>query len=433
MAYTYDITTSKKDNKANACLFSCHTISEIVNLFVSTFLVAYIYNFCNGLLDYVYKVAIYNIVTYLFFQVIYVLAAKIVDSTNRVWVYRVGLLLRAGLVIVAIFCGQNIAQMLILAGFLNGASDAFYYASYNVLKQEMVSRKSMNNFAVIVQVLTKVVEIVVPVVMGALIEVSTYAQVSIYVLVICTVQIGLSFGIKAKKPAGSNFSIRKYISKLKQNPQTHKKMKSLYVLCFVYGFASIVNVLMNVCIMDQFGSSFSLGALTSIFAVASIVVILIINKFTKAGKRGIMLYAFSTLPIITSVLFSVMPNVTTLIIFSLTSVVCRIVYQTIFDIHRNSTLKEAGLYNEINEHQTIVEWLLNTSRVLSYVVLLVLGIANNLIAFRIVFVVFMIGYSATFIAIALYEKKYCKYETNKPKTLETELKSDIIENTENIN
>ena len=210
MAYQYDIATSKKDNKANVCLFSCHTISEIVNLFVSTFLVAYIYNFCTGLADYLFNVAVYNIVTYVFFQIFYLIAAKIVDSTNRVWVYRIALALRTGLVVVAIFCGKNIASMLVLAGFLNGASDGFYFASYNVLKQEMVSRKSMKNFAVIVQVLTKIVEIVVPVVMGALIEVSTYAQVSIYVLIICAVQIGLSFGIKAQKPEGSSFSIKKY-------------------------------------------------------------------------------------------------------------------------------------------------------------------------------------------------------------------------------
>ena len=433
MAYQYNIATSKKDSKANACLFSCHTISEIVNLFVNTFLVAYIYNFCDGLMEYIYNVAIYNIVTYVFFQIIYFIAAKIVDSTNRVWIYRLGLLLRTGLVIVSIFCGKNIATMLVLAGFLNGASDAFYFASYNVLKQEMVSRKSMKSFAVIVQVLTKIVEIVIPVVMGALIEISTFAQVSIYVLVICVIQLGLSFGIKAQKPEGSNFSIKNYMNKLKQNPDTYKKMKDMYILSFVYGFASIVNVLMNVCIMFEFGSSFSLGALTSVFAVVSIVVILIINKVSKPGKRGAMLYAFSAVPIVTGVLFSALPNVPTLIIFSLTSVVCRIVYQTLFDIHRNSTLKEAGLYSEIGEHQAIVEGLLNGSRILSYIVLLVVGLIKSELVFRIVFVVFMLGYTATLIAIALYEKKYYKKSDKANKTLETAAKNDIIENKENTN
>ncbi len=433
MAYQYNIQTSKKDNRANACLFSCHTISEIVNLFVNTFLVAYIYNFCTNLSDYLFKVAIYNIVTYIFFQIFYLVAAKIVDKTNRVWIYRLSLLLRAGLVIVAIFCGQNIAQMLVLAGFLNGASDGFYYASYNVLKQEMVSRKSMKTFAVVVQVLTKIVEIVIPVVMGALIEVSTYAQVSIYVLIICAIQIGLSFGIKAQKPEGSNFSIKNYFYKLKQTPQVYNKIKAIYVVSFVYGFASVVNVLMNVCIMFQFGSSFSLGALTSAFAVASIVVILLVNKFSKAGKRGILLSIFAILPVITSILFSVWPSVASLIIFGATSVVCRIVYQTLFDIHRNSTLKEVGLYSEIAEHQAVVETLLNSTRIISYVLLLVLGLIQNTIVFKIMFVVLMLGYTATFIALLVYEKKYCKNQSNSPKTLETNDKSDIIETTQNTN
>ena len=101
-------------------------------------------------------------------------------------------------------------------------------------------------------------------------------------------------------------------------------------------------------------------------------------------------------------------------------------YQTLFDIHRNSTLKEAGLYSEIGEHQAIVEGLLNASRILSYIVLLVVGLIKSELVFRIVFVVFMLGYTATLIAIALYEKKYYKKSDKAHKTLETAAKNDRI-------
>ena len=189
MAYTYNISTSKEDKKSTICLSTCHILFSIINLFVSTFLVAHIYSQTANIFDYAVNVGIYNLTTYAVMMVAYFLFSLWVDKSNRIWCYRLANLITAGLVVFTIFYGENLAQYVWLAGVLYGLSHAAYYASYNVLKQEMVSRNTIGKYTLILEVLTKIVNIVFPILLGMLIEVSTFATVAIYVCVICLIQI----------------------------------------------------------------------------------------------------------------------------------------------------------------------------------------------------------------------------------------------------
>lgn len=407
MAFVYNISTSKKDIKANVCLQICHLFYTVIDLFLSTFLVAYIYDLTTGTFDYIYSVGMYNLFIYIGLIVFYLILAPLVDKTSRVWFYRVGIVLSMGLVVLCIFCGKQIASLLMLAGFLNGMAKAFYYSSYNTIKQEMVSRKSMKNFAVYSSVLSQIVRIVVPIIMGSLISASTYSTVAIYVVAVCVIQLGVSFGVKSQKPKGSSFSIKGYVTKLKQNPEVYKKLKFLYFGSLIYGSASIVSVLLNVCIMLQFGSSFSLGVLTSVFSIVAVVSMLLINKFTSPGKRNYLFIICMILPAVSAILFACMSNYVTLIIYNLFIAISKIVAETTFDTYRNSNLKEAGLYSEITEHQTINEIMFNISRIIVFSLLILIGLVNNLVVFKVCFVIFACSYTFLLLFLLVYEKRYC--------------------------
>ena len=143
MGYTYDIATSKKDTRSTVSLSVCHVLHSIINLFLSTFLIAHIYTFCEDIFTYAANVALYQMFTYIGMVISYYVLSFFVDKTNRVWIYRIANIIEAVLVVVSIFFGKDLAKIVILAGCLNGLSHGSYYASYNVLKQEMVSRKSI--------------------------------------------------------------------------------------------------------------------------------------------------------------------------------------------------------------------------------------------------------------------------------------------------
>lgn len=406
MGYTYDINLSKQDKRSSICLFSCHMIYNIIVLFLSTFLVSHIYSLSDNVFDYIKNVATFETVQYACMLVCIPIFSWIVEKTNRTWVYRFSMLVSTSLVIFSIFYGAEISKYIVLAGAIYGSANGIYYAAYNTIKQEMVSRKSMRTFSVVSQIFTNVVKIVVPILMGALIDVSSYSQVAIYVLVICAIQIGFSFGVRSKRPENSHFNLKTYFKKLKENTETLKKMKIIYWCSFIYGFTTIVSTMLQICIMIQFGSSFSLGALTSVFSAVSVCTILIFNKFTKAGKRT-GLYIFSALiPVVFSWIFCFFPAVWSLIIFELAITISKIIFSTVFDIYRNGILKEAGLYSEITEHQAIIEILLEISRIISFAFLIVITLFNSLTIFYVLLAISVLAYSVTTLILLYYENKF---------------------------
>lgn len=406
MVFQYDIKTSKKDVRSSLCLFFEHKLTAVVNLFLSTFLVGFIFSFSGDIYQYIYNVGIYEISTYASLAITFYLTAFLVDKSSRVWIYRIGILLRTILVIFAIFYGKDLAKFIALAGILNGFSQGVYYSAYNTIQQEMVSRRSIKSFLLFSNVVGKLVDIIFPIVLGALIEISTFQQVAIYVFFLCVIQIGLSFGVKAKRPENSFFSLKQYFKDLKQNEIVCKKMKIIYWISFVYGFTTIIPTLLNICIMMEFKSNFSLGVFTSIFAVISIATILVVNRFTKMGRRELLFYVVALIPVIFAIVFAVFPSAITLILYNLGYSVGYIIYRTIFDIHRNSNLKESGLYGAITEHQIFMELLFNVSRIISYLTLILFGIIQSLVAFKILLVAMLCVAGLVLLLLALYERRF---------------------------
>ena len=405
MGYTYDITTSKKDKRSMVGLSVCHLLYTVINLFISTFLIAHIYSLTTDLFSYVLNVGIYQFSSYLAMLISYFLFSFIVDKTNRIWIYRIANILEALLVVVTIFYGKDLAKIVYLAGMINGLAHGAYYSSYNVLKQEMVSRKSMDKYVVVTNILMKIVKVVCPILLGTLIEISTYTMVAIYVLIICVIQTFISFFIRAKRPDDSTFNIKQYLKKIKENPQQFKSVKMIYLMSIPYAFVSIVTALLNINIMMHFGSNFSLGLITSVFAVVSVVVLMLLKKLTKAGKRGWLFLSVATVQIVGSVVFSIWPNIGTLLAFNLGLTVCDVIIVIVFDMYRNKHLKELGYYDDIAEHQCIVESIFQSVRVCCFLFLIVLGLIKNYILFQIFFVLFIAGYALTSILLMLYEKK----------------------------
>lgn len=410
MAYEYSINTVKNDKSARACLFSCHVLAMLVNLFVTTFLVAHIYSFEGGVYNYIYNVALFNLISYTIFFIAGPIISRFVEKSNRIWFYRVGLLLRAGLVILVLFFGKELAQLLVVAGLLNGLSEAFYYAGYNVLKQEMVSRKKMKNYAVFNQVVCKVGEIVFPVVLGALIEVTTYSQVAIIVLGVCIAQLCLSMGVKAQRPADSFFSFKEYFKKLKSNKLVNNKMKILYTCALLSGAVTVPPICFNIFVMLEFGSTLSLGTLTGIFSIISVIAIMLLNRFTKAGRRTWALALLTIIPLAASVSLLISVNLYSILFYNLANAVSIIIYKTIYDVYRNGVLKEAGFYGEICEHQAIVEICMNSSRAILFAIMLLISLCKNFVLFCIFIVAMSLIFVAQNLLLAFYEYKYLRYD-----------------------
>lgn len=268
----------------------------------------------------------------------------------------------------------------------------------------------MGKYIIVINILLKVINIICPILLGALIEVSTFTMVAIYVLIICIVQTVISFFVKSKRPEQSNFNIREYLKKLKEKTPVIKNIKTLYLIGIPYSLINVVSALLNINIMMHFGSNFSLGIITSVFSVVSIIVLILLNKFTKVGKRAWLLYSAAILQTLGAVVFAIVPNLITLLIYNFALAICDVIIITLYDLHRNKNLKEAGLYDDIAEHQCVVESIFQFGRIVTFTILILLGLIKSYLLFQIMFVVFMAVYAMTAVFMAIYEKRVAKTE-----------------------
>ena len=215
--YVYDINKKHSDKSSKRFLLSCHLFKKITSLFVSTFLIGHIYSFSGDIFGYIRNVAVFNIFVYLSMMLFYMLFSIFVDKTNRVIFYRISVVVTTALVILIITFGQQLAQLLILAGSLHGLSEALYYSSYNVIKEEMVGKSSIGKYVTLTTVLLEVINTICPILLGILIDVTTYSETAIIVFVLCAIQFGLTYGIKCQILIYNMFSIWCNISYINAN------------------------------------------------------------------------------------------------------------------------------------------------------------------------------------------------------------------------
>jgi len=374
-------------------LLSINALRIVLTIFTTTFFTSYIVAlspediFGRGILN----IGIFYLSQYIVYISVYFILSRFVAKSNRVAYLRLGIIVNGILLISLIFFGDIISKWLIVAGGLIGLSDAFYNSSYLVMKNELVKRKNINFFQIVSSVLTNLINVVVPVLLGYLIDVTTFSYIAIYVVVIVAVQFGLSFCIKSKRPPLSSFKLKEYYSYIKNNVEVKKSIKWTYWNALFAGFKSTYKIFIIVLTIYVFKTNFSLGILTSIFSITTTIILIIFKKFEyhKRMNKLVVYMIVSILPIIFSILFISFQAKIILILlnFSLNVAIQFSEYGS--NCERDAIIKNLGKYEYIAEHQFTFELLMCLCRMFSYTVLIIVGLIGNMNWFIIFLFVFL--------------------------------------------
>lgn len=406
MAYTYtpsDITAKQRMNFSTWSLQICHALQEIINIFANTFLVSYIMNVNadEPLSKAIVSIALYYVAVYGVMLVVLPLLAYIVDKTDRVWFYRIGQLLKGSFIVLVIFLGRDIARLSGLAGVLYGLGETFYYSAFNTIKNEMVPKNHISKFVVLQNIFSKFVRTLFPVLLGMLIDVTEYKYVAFYVLGVFAVQIVFSFFIKSKRPDNSKFEFGTYLKKLFSKDKSVERISRFYPIALVYGGTTIQTALISLLTIYTFKTNLNLGLFTGLFALLSVIFLLLFKRLTNQKYKGVVYALLSTLSVASSVLLAFHISKWTYIVFSLISTISTCILGFSLDIQRNTILKKTGNYDYITEHQTVCECCFNIIRVLTYVLMLVLGLTLDLTGLKIL--VCVVSISHLLLGLLLYK------------------------------
>ena len=399
-----------------------NSISTIVNLFISSFLVSFIMsiNANEPLSGTLISVGLYNISLYVVFTLVYFGISYIVDKTRRIWIFRISLIVKGLFIILIIFLGKKIAKFAILAGAVQGIADALYWASYNVIKGEIVSRAHFEKYATFGSILGKVVSIIFPVLIGYLIDISTFLNIAIYVFLIVIIQVVLTIFIKSMKPKGAHFDFFDYRRKLKSNSPEIKRVKRFYPLALVYGFKTVIGSIVPILTIYTFKTNLNLGIFTALTSIFSIFVLILFNKFTKYGHRKIIFAILGAIMLISSVIVAIWLEKWSYVVYNFAQSFAYIILANTIDADRNVIIKKTGFYDEIAEHNFLTETLLNISRIIGYALMVVFGLFFDILGLKILTIIMGFGVPV----LAYFQNKLEEYEKDYPINLVGQRESD---------
>ena len=345
------------------------------------------------------------------------IVSSLIDKTNRVVCYRVAIIVRALFILAVVFTGEKLANLVILAGILHGFSEAWYWCSFNVMKNELIPNSCMKKYTTLQIIENKGVNFIVPIILGRIIDEGSFKISAIIILIMATIQIVVSFFIKSRKPENSKFDMKSFFARIKSSDRNKSLFKSCFVMTLLFGTSTLISPVNTIIVMLTFKSDFSLGLLTGVFSAISIVMLILAKRISKK-RRATPVYVFCVISSIAStILVTILTNKITLIVFNFAYIACSTFYSYYFDLYRNVILKQLDMYDDIAEYQGLIEVMLEISRSVGFALMILTGIIGAMfggdglvVALKIYLAFTILLYAIIAISLSRFEKKLIDYD-----------------------
>lgn len=366
--------------KSVLALIVCLLINSIVDLFVYTFLTAHMLSISGNDIAFISR---FYVIVYLFIGLGFVLFLPIVKKMNKAVVLRVGAVLKALFLLLVVLLGESIINHYIWLGIMYGLFEAIFWSGANTLKNFSVKSNKIKTLSSVVNVNTKVVGIVCPVLFGLSIDAWSFTKIAIFVLCLMLAEIVFSIFIKDLQfKKGEKSSLKKFLVAVKNNE--HKKyINRTFWAMFMRGVVYFFPTFLTYLIILVYKTNTSLGILTTIASVLSIFLLVVINSIKTADSKVWLYVCFAFLESLGLILAVVFMNELFIIIFQIISVCVRIVIESVLEGLRGSSIRDAKLESFMPEAMTVGEIYLNTGRVIGFLTLMLIGMLNSF-AFTIV-------------------------------------------------
>jgi hypothetical protein len=396
--------TDKKKNQI--LLLIINGLKTILTIFTSTFFTSYIIhlNPDNIMGAGCLNIALFYISQYFFYIVIYYLISKYLSRLNRVRSFQAGIIVNGLLLAIVILFKENISKWIVLAGLLIGCSDAFYNANYLVFKNDTVKYTNINNFNIITSILTNTINIVIPIVLGFLIDLSSYSYISTYIIIIVVVQLILSSFLKSITEV-HHFRPKEFF-KIARDKNTWSKIKYTYYNAICAGFKNTFKALIVILTIYAFNTNLSLGVLTSVFSIITTILLVIYRKMETLPKlhRLPIFMIIGILPLIFAIIFVLIESHWSLVALNLTLTIAIQFSEYTGNCERDTIIKNLKLKDYIPEHQYFVEFFMCIFRIFAYLLFIIVELLASSIAFKIFLIAMLLTNPIKFFIVY---KQYC--------------------------
>ena len=384
----------KNFNRSQKCLITVHMLKMIMDLFISIFLTSFILSQTpdNILGQGLVNIGIFYLTWYIVYGILEFVCSIFVDKGNRVLFLQIAIVINTLLIIALVFWGEQISKWLVLAGIICGIVDAFYYSSYLVVRTEVAGSASVDKFSMLITILTNIIKVVVPVILGYIIDASTLSSIAVYIVIISVIQLIISLFIKVDKKIRSKFEFRKFLNYLKTNKEDSSKLKYSYISSIPSGFRTTYHSLVVILTIYIFTTNTLLGACTSIFALLTIICLMLfksVDNNKKVNKLAIYIL-IGFFPVASVIVASFLTNKVTLIILNFALTLSSYFTDYLGNFERDAIIEILHKEEFFAEHQVLNEEIQVAGRILSFATYILVGLTQNFTIFLLMLIAFML-------------------------------------------
>lgn len=352
-------------------------INNVLYMFVNTFMVAYFITLTN----YDYKqISIYYVLSFIAILLTFLIFGRIIKNKNQVWVFRSGIIAYCLYILMLAFLKEKIVTYFAPLGFFYGIVQGLIWVAAHTLVNEH-TQNNTNKFISFKSIISKILKIFFPIVFGVSIELTSFSYVAKIVILLSIIQFIFSLFIEDKaKTYDKKYNLKEYINLVKNND----KFKTVYKLCICDGIVNyLLETLIVILTVMTFKTTISLGVITTITAICSILSVYIFQYKLKSNWK---ILKICNIMMISSVLLLLI-NISkpTIIIYNVCTAIFLVILSNTGDTKRYEIVSENEIVvkDYIVEHQVVCEAILNITRIIAYILLFVISLFNNIVLFKI--------------------------------------------------
>ena len=352
-------------------------INNVLYMFVNTFMVAYFITLTN----YDYKqISIYYVLSFIAILLTFLTFGRIIKNKNQVWVFRSGIIAYCLYILMLAFLKEKIVTYFAPLGFFYGIVQGLIWVAAHTLVNEH-TQNNTNKFISFKSIISKILKIFFPIVFGVSIELTSFSYVAKIVILLSITQFIFSLFIEDKaKTYDKKYNLKEYINLVKNND----KFKTVNKLCICDGIVNyLLETLIVILTVMTFKTTISLGVITTITAICSILSVYIFQYKLKSNWK---ILKICNIMMISSVLLLLI-NISkpTIIIYNICTAIFLVILSNTGDTKRYEIVSENEIVvkDYIVEHQVVCEAILNITRIIAYILLFVISLFNNIVLFKI--------------------------------------------------
>ena len=357
-------------------LLIINTIRKIIDIFLGPFLTAYLFRIAVVNIK---ILSIFNIFSYIVIAVIALIIGRILKNNYEMQIFRIGMISKFIQLVILILLGDNVVNYIWILAVIAGFSMETWSFPLNLFSSKLISNNEKKNFVVYKTVLTNLSKVLIPFLLGSIISMKSFETTAIIILILSFIQILLSFKLKFIRTNSENkkLNLIKEINLIK----TNKKVKRYFMMKFFKGMAyeGALDTAVTLLIIISFNSDFSLGIITSIISLLAMISSYIYKKVKNQDKMNILIIISCIIILLSSIILVFITNQYTIIGYNL---IFAFFLQFIMVAEEVQTLKftNSDIINDSNrvEIYVLLEIFLNAGRIISYILLLIVGIYNEL-------------------------------------------------------